>query len=187
MHYRLHYYALLVTLISCWILQFKGTVSPPERCDFTSSQQYNCCRALARQHTILDNACKQACHLRDVCIFENLDLCHSVGRSVGRCGCRFSGGGKLLAKHGGSTKNRLTWYAHASAFDFHVVKFWSTAYYTKTLWHLQVIMELFLSANIHQGNDLFSVYSRGRQCAFMCLSALLTARNNPVVVWSKQH
>ena len=46
-------------------------------------------------------------------------------------------------------------------------------------------MELFLSASIHQGNDLFSVYSRGRQCAFMCLSALLTARNNPVVVWSK--
>ena len=46
-------------------------------------------------------------------------------------------------------------------------------------------MELFLSGNIHQGNDLFSVYSRGRQCAFMCLSAFLTARNNPVVVWSK--
>ena len=44
-------------------------------------------------------------------------------------------------------------------------------------------MELFLSANIHQGNDLFSVHSRGRQCAFLCLSALLTARNNPV--WSK--
>ena len=46
-------------------------------------------------------------------------------------------------------------------------------------------MELFLSANIHQGNDLFSVYSQGRQCAFMCLSALLTAQNNPVVAWSK--
>ena len=46
-------------------------------------------------------------------------------------------------------------------------------------------MELFLSANIHQGNDLFSVYSRGRQCAFLCLSALLTSRNNPVVVMSK--
>ena len=46
-------------------------------------------------------------------------------------------------------------------------------------------MELFLSADIHQDNDLFSVYSRGRQCAFVCLSALLTARNNPVVVWSK--
>ena len=46
-------------------------------------------------------------------------------------------------------------------------------------------MKLFLYANIHQGNDPFSVYSRGRQCAFMCLSALLTARNNPVVVWSK--
>ena len=46
-------------------------------------------------------------------------------------------------------------------------------------------MELFLSANIHQGNDLFSVYSQGTQYAFMCLSALLTAQNNPVIVWSK--
>ena len=46
-------------------------------------------------------------------------------------------------------------------------------------------MELFLSVNIHQGNDLFSVYSRDRQCAFMSLSALFTARNNQVVVWSK--
>ena len=52
-------------------------------------------------------------------------------------------GEKLLAKQGGSTKNRLiSSYAHASAFDFHVVKFWSSAY-TKTLWHLQVIIELF--------------------------------------------
>ena len=46
-------------------------------------------------------------------------------------------------------------------------------------------MELFRSANIHQGNDLFSVYSRDRQCAFTSLSALFTARNNQVVVWSK--
>ena len=88
-----------------------------------------CCRAPARQHTILDNACKQACHLRDVYIFENLDLCHSVGRSVG-ADVAFPGG-KLLAKQGGSTKNRLT-YAHSSAFDFHAVKLWSSAY-TKTL------------------------------------------------------
>ena len=85
-------------------------------------------------------------------------LRESRSLSFGRCGCRFSGG-KLLAKQGGSTKNRLiSSYAQASAFDFHVVKFWSSAY-TKTLWHLQVIMELFLSASIHQGNDLFSVYS----------------------------
>ena len=42
-------------------------------------------------------------------------------------------------------------------------------------------MELFLSAKIHQGNDRFSVYSRGRQCAFMCLSALFTARNNQMI------
>ena len=83
----------------------------------------SCCRAPARQHTILDNACKQACHLRGVYTFQNIDLCHSVGADV------VFPGEKLLAKQGGSTKNRLTsCYAHASAFDFHVVKFWLSAY-----------------------------------------------------------
>ena len=46
-------------------------------------------------------------------------------------------------------------------------------------------MESFLSANIHQDNDLFSVYSRGFMCLLALLTAHLTARNNPVVVWSK--
>ena len=45
-------------------------------------------------------------------------------------------------------------------------------------------MSLFLSANIHQGDELFSVHSRGKQCAFMGLSALLTARNIPLSTWS---
>ena len=45
-------------------------------------------------------------------------------------------------------------------------------------------MALFLSANIHQGDELFSVHSRGKQCAFMSLSALLTARNIPLSAWS---
>jgi hypothetical protein len=40
-------------------------------------------------------------------------------------------------------------------------------------------MALFLSSEIHQGDDLFSVQSRGKQCAFMSLSALLTAQNLP--------
>ena len=38
---------------------------------------------------------------------------------------------------------------------------------------------------LHQGDDLFSVQSRGKQCAFMSLSALLTAQNIPLSDWSK--
>jgi hypothetical protein len=38
----------------------------------------------------------------------------------------------------------------------------------------QVSMALFLSSYILQGDDLFSVQSRGKQCAFMSLLALLT-------------
>ena len=43
-------------------------------------------------------------------------------------------------------------------------------------------MALFFSSYIHQGNDLFSVQSRGKQCAFMSLSALLTAQNIPLAL-----
>ena len=46
-------------------------------------------------------------------------------------------------------------------------------------------MALFFSADIHQGNERFSVHSRGKQCAFMSLSALLTARNIPLNFWSR--
>ena len=46
-------------------------------------------------------------------------------------------------------------------------------------------MALFLSSEIHQGDDLFSVQSRGKQCAFMSLSAVLTAQNIPLIDWSK--
>ncbi len=46
-------------------------------------------------------------------------------------------------------------------------------------------MALFLSADFHQGNEIFNVHSRGKQCAFMTLSALLTARNIPLSSWSK--
>ena len=35
-------------------------------------------------------------------------------------------------------------------------------------------MTLFLSGNIHQGTEIFSVHSRDKQCAFMGLSSLLT-------------
>ncbi len=38
-------------------------------------------------------------------------------------------------------------------------------------------MALFLSVDIHQGDERFSVHSRGKQCAFMSLMAFLTAQN----------
>ncbi len=45
-------------------------------------------------------------------------------------------------------------------------------------------MALFLSATIYQGDELFIVQSRGKQCAFMSLSAVLTAQHNPLSNWS---
>ena len=48
-----------------------------------------------------------------------------------------------------------------------------------------VSLALFFSADIHQGDERFSVHSRGKQCAFMSLSALLTARNIPLNLWSR--
>ena len=41
----------------------------------------------------------------------------------------------------------------------------------------QVGTALFLSAYVHQGDDFFSAQSRGKQCAFMSLWAILTAEN----------
>ena len=46
-------------------------------------------------------------------------------------------------------------------------------------------MELFLSANVHQGDELFSIQSRGKQCAFMSLCAILMAEHIPLLKWSQ--
>ncbi len=46
-------------------------------------------------------------------------------------------------------------------------------------------MALFLSADIHQGDECFNILSRGKQCAFMSLSAILTAQHSPLIDWSK--
>jgi hypothetical protein len=45
-------------------------------------------------------------------------------------------------------------------------------------------MSLVASGSIHQGHGLFSEQSRGKQCSFMCLSALLTAQAMPVFQWT---
>ena len=46
-------------------------------------------------------------------------------------------------------------------------------------------MALFLSTDIHQGDERFNILSRGKQCAFMSLSAILTARHSLLIDWSK--
>ena len=56
---------------------------------------------------------------------------------------------------------------------------------SKIFGNIQVSMALFLCSYIHQGDYLFSVQSRGKHCAFMSLSALLTAQNIPLIDWSK--
>ena len=58
---------------------------------------------------------------------------------------------------------------------------------SKIFGNIQVSMALFFSSYIHQGNDLFSVQSRGKQCAFMSLSAILTAQNIPLIDWYKMY
>lgn len=44
--------------------------------------------------------------------------------------------------------------------------------------------DLIVNGSIHQGDDRFSDISRGRQCAFMSLSALLRANSCPVSRWT---
>ena len=48
----------------------------------------------------------------------------------------------------------------------------------------QVNMALFLCATMHQGDERFNVQTRGKQCAFMSLAAVITAQNNPLIDWS---
>ena len=46
-------------------------------------------------------------------------------------------------------------------------------------------MNLFVSANTHQGGECFSIESRGKQCAFMSLSAILAAECISLKEWSQ--
>jgi len=42
-----------------------------------------------------------------------------------------------------------------------------------------------IQRSIHQGHEAFSEHSRGRQCAFMSLSALLFIRSDLVESWTQ--
>ena len=46
------------------------------------------------------------------------------------------------------------------------------------------IMSLLSRGSIHQGHEGFSGQSRGKQCSFMRLSALLTTQTIPVIEWN---
>ena len=45
---------------------------------------------------------------------------------------------------------------------------------------------LFTRRSIHQGDSRFSDISRGRQCAFMSLSALLCANRGDISTWTAE-
>ena len=47
------------------------------------------------------------------------------------------------------------------------------------------VMITTIQGNIHQGHEAFSEHSRGRQCAFMSLAALLFNRSNSVDLWTQ--
>ena len=44
-----------------------------------------------------------------------------------------------------------------------------------------------IQGSIHQGHEAFSEHSRGRQCAFMSLAALLFNRLNLVDLWTQKN
>ena len=45
---------------------------------------------------------------------------------------------------------------------------------------------LFIRGSVHQGDSRFSEMSRGRQCAFMSLSALLSANYDDISTWTTE-
>jgi hypothetical protein len=94
---------------------------------------------------------------RELCIGENLNLCHS--------GCRFSGGWSLFVMWGGARTLRNS---NSMWLRLKIYSVFSTKIYTKTLWNIKASMTLFLYGDIHQGtvfildanNMLLWVYQR---------------------------
>ena len=104
----------------------------------------------------------------DLCIGEIEILCLSRCRNSGGNG---GGGG------GGECEKNIELRVH------NLQAFYSgseNSKYTNTSRRNQVSMALFLFANIHEGDELFDVYSRGKQCAFIYRRLIRTARNIPL-------
>ena len=93
-------------------------------------------------------------------------------------------GGGTFVKREGTTADKLDFeLARAHSFEFS-----STLFMQETIENIEKKSGKYgfiYSATIHQGDELFSVeQSRGRQCAFMSFSAVLTAQHNPLIDWS---
>ena len=79
-----------------------------------------------------------------------------------------------------------------SSIDFHVVFVYTISReftgnilqknYKETNIFFRMDMALFLSADFHQGNEIFNVHSRGKQCAFMALSVLLYSPKYSIIL-----
>ena len=116
--------------------------------------------AASPQHTILDMACVQSF---DRAMYSRPDLEFSL------FGCWMDACRHYVIPYG----RNPTWFGGSSA---HVL-----VHVACLLTRLTSFSKfLFCCGNIHQGHECFSGQSRGKQCAFMSLSALLTARNIPV-------
>ena len=73
-------------------------------------------------------------------------------------------------------------FCYYTAFDtrwFSFSKFFFDRKFT-----IEQYMSLLSRGSIHQGHEGFSGQSRGKQCSFMSLSALLTAQTIPVIEWN---
>ena len=93
-------------------------------------------------------------------------------------------GGGTFVKREGTTADKLDFeLARAHSFEFS-----STLFMQETIENIEKKSGKYgfiYSATIHQGDELFSVeQSRGKQCAFMSFSAVLTAQHNPLIDWS---
>ena len=99
---------------------------------------------------------------------RDFDLCLSVRQDV-----VFPGGGGGNGR--GECEKNIKLRAH------NMQTFYSgSAKYTNISRRNQVSMALFLCANIHQGDKLFSVHSGGKQCAFMSLRRFLQPEIIPI-------
>ena len=122
---------------------------------FSRDYPSNCCLPKGRQHTNLDvTAFPLGPVLRAIYVLSKSRSCVWLRRV--RCLSIFRGkhSFRYVCKMRGRFNNTLYMCCLCSR-----VK--------KNISRNQVSIALFLSSNIHQGDEIFSVQSRGMQCAFM--------------------
>ena len=130
----------------------------------------NCCRASARQLTNLD-VLYSAKSFAPFHILSRISICV--------CPSDFSGGYFYGTRGSGLYGVCMCFFKRRIAKK----KVQKTVRKLKGKYYYMA--NLHIAGTFHQGDERFSVQSRGKQCAFMSLSAVLTAQNIPVIDWSK--